>query len=172
MTSKSKKIIGWLVGIFFVFPVALTILVSIFSSTESSNENIEMASPICIKATSEDLKNLEEGLTESSFSLNNGFEGKFGLDEISEIMSIFPSYTNPRVVAAQIDRPGEISVIGLWGIQDFDYGWKILALNKEARAYSVQGADVEDDSASGRVRNKMLELSYNTLVLDCANSKQ
>ena len=172
MTPKSKKIVGWLVGIFLVFPFALTILISIFSSSESNNENIEMASPICVKATSVDLKNLEEGLTESSFSLANGFEEKFGVDEISEIKLIFPSYTSPRVVAAQIDRPGESSVIGLWGIQDFDYGSRILALNKEARAYSVQGIDVEDNSASGRVRNKMLELSSNTSVLDCANLKK
>jgi hypothetical protein len=172
MTSKSKKIVGWLVGIFLVFPFALTVLISIFSSSEGNNENIEMASPICVKANSEDLKNLKEGLTDKSLSLSNGFVGEFAANDIEDIKAIFPTYTSPRVVAAQIDGPSEGSVIGLWGIQDFDYGWRILALNKEARAYSVQGVDVDDDSASGQVRNKMLELSSNTSVLDCTNLKQ
>jgi hypothetical protein len=174
MKPKVKKVVKWLVIIFFVFPLVLAILIS-FVPTSDENDattNVEAKSPslVCVKATSKDLKNLKEGLTDKSLSLTGGFTGEFEANDIEDIKTIFPTYIKPRVVAARINVPDKGIVVGLWGIQDFDYGWKILGLNEEARTYSVYGADTEDDSASGRVRSKMLELSPKTSALNCATA--
>jgi hypothetical protein len=58
-------------------------------------------------------------------------------------------------------------VIGLWGIQKFDYGWRITALDDKTKKYSNLGADITENSATGRVNAVMLELSANTNIISC-----
>jgi hypothetical protein len=72
-----------------------------------------------------------------------------------------------QVFAANIPGGEGEAVIGLWGIQKFDYGWRITALNKETLEYSNLGADITESSATGRVNAVMLELSANTNVISC-----
>jgi hypothetical protein len=168
MNSKVKK---WLLGlflVFFVLPILLAVLGSLFSSESEVSEN---AATRCVLATEEDMNNIKEGLTRSSLALAEGFAANFSEDDISQITAVFPTFTSPRVVGAQIEGSGSESDIGLWGIQDFDYGWRILALNDVAREYSNHGVDIDDNSASGRVRSKMLELSVNTNVFDCLDQQ-
>lgn len=180
MTPRSKKIIGWLVGVFFIFPLAISILVTVFapsevtsvSSSNSADQPTEVTSQVCVQASSEDLKNLTEGLTNNSHSLVNAFKVEFTQEDIDQIKAIFPTFISPRVVAAQVEGINESSDVGLWGIQEYDYGWRILALNEVAKQYSTHGIDISDDSASGRVRSKILELSSNTNAVDCAKSKK
>ena len=172
MTPRSKKIIGWLVGVFFIFPLAISILVTVFapsevtsvSSSNSADQPTEVTSQVCVQASSEDLKN--------SHSLVNAFKVEFTQEDIDQIKAIFPTFISPRVVAAQVEGINESSDVGLWGIQEYDYGWRILALNEVAKQYSTHGIDISDDSASGRVRSKILELSSNTNAVDCAKSKK
>ena len=176
MTPRSKKMFGWLVGVFFIFPLIISILVTVFASTDvtsSSSSNspdqpTEVTSQNCVPASSEDLKNLTEGLTDVSHSLTNAFKGEFTQEDIDRIKEIFPTFISPRVVAAEIKGAKESLNIGLWGIQEYDYGWRILALNEVAKRYSTHGVDIQDDSASGRVRSKILELSPNTSASECA----
>lgn len=178
MTPRSKKIIGWLVGIFVIFPLVISILVTVFASSEvtsnptsnSAGQPTKTASQNCVKASSEDLKNLNDGLTNKSYSLINAFKSEFVAEDIDQIKAIFPSYISPRVVAAEIKGTKGSLNIGLWGIQEYDYGWRILALNEVAKRYSTHGVDIQDDSASGRVRSKILELSPNTSASECATS--
>ena len=180
MQSRSKKIIGWLVGVFVVFPLAVSILVTVFapsdviSSSTSNNDGqpTDTTSQNCVQASSEDLKNLTEGLTNNSHSLVNAFKGEFTQEDIDRIKEIFPTFISPRVVAAQVEGINESSNVGLWAIQEYDYGWRILALDEVAKQYSTHGIDISDDSASGRVRSKILELSSNTNAADCVKSKQ
>ena len=176
MTPRSKKIIGWLVGVFVIFPLVISILVTVFapsdvtssSSSNSGDQSTEVTLQNCVQASSEDLKNLTDGLTDKSYSLVNAFKSDFVAEDINQIKVIFPSYISPRVVAAEIKGVMESSNIGLWGIQEYDYGWRILALNEVAKRYSTHGVDIQDDSASGRVRSKILELSPNTSASECA----
>ena len=165
-SARKTKLIALMILVFFTV-IGLLLPDSNSGSNDASSDS---TSPVCSKANSEDLKNLKDGLKNKALSLSNGFVGEFEANDIEDIKAIFPTYIKPRVVAAQINVPGDGIVIGLWGIQDFDYGWKILGLNEEARTYSVYGADTEDDSASGRVRSKMLELSPNTSALNCATA--
>ena len=178
MTPRSKKIIGWLVGVFVIFPLVISILVTVFASSDvtssspsnSPDQPTEVTSKNCVQASSEDLKNLSEGLTYNSHSLANAFKGEFTQEDIDRIKEIFPTFISPRVVAAEIKGAKESLNIGLWGIQEYDYGWRILALNEVAKRYSTHGVDIQDDSASGRVRSKILELSPNTSASECAKS--
>jgi hypothetical protein len=71
------------------------------------------------------------------------------------------------VFAANIPGKEGKPVIGLWGIQKFDYGWRITALNKQTMEYSNLGADVTESSATGRVNAAMLELSAKSNVVSC-----
>lgn len=180
MTPRSKKIIGWLVGVVIIFPLVISILVTVFASSgvtsdTSSNsavQSIEVTSQNCVKASSEDLKNLTEGLTDNSYSLVNAFKGEFTQEDIDRIKEIFPTFISPRVIAAQVEGINESFNVGLWAIQEYDYGWRILALDEVAKQYSTHGIDISDDSASGRVRSKILELSSNTNAADCVKSKK
>jgi len=165
LNSKLKKLLFWVFIIFFVIPLVISIIAVMFveDSDESQSKGLT-----CNTATTEDLKNIREGLIADTVSISSGFASDFSASDIDEITSIFPTFKSPRVVAAQIEGAGDQTIIGLWGIQDFDYGWRILALNQVAKEYSNHGVDVEDDSASGRARTKMLELSSNTSAPNCA----
>lgn len=168
MNPKLKKILLWVFVVFFGIPLVLIAFAALFAGESSETESKSLA---CVTATAEDLQNIQDGLIQSSSSIAQGFTSEFSPSDIDEISEIFPTFTSPRIVAAQIEGVGNESPVGLWGIQDFDYGWRILALNQAARQYSSHGADIEDDSASGRVRSKMLDLSSNTTAPDCAGGQ-
>lgn len=165
INSKIKRLLLWIFAIFIVVPILFAVIGVLF--VEDSEVN-EAKVPSCNSATAEDLKNIRDGLTSDSTSISNGFASDFSPSDVEEITSIFPTFKSPRVVAAQINAAGSEPMIGLWAIQDFDYGWRILALNQAAKKYSIHGVDIEDDSASGRARSKMLELSSNTTAPECA----
>jgi hypothetical protein len=165
MNSKLRKLLIWGFIIFFAIPMVLIAIMAMFTGNSEERESKSLA---CITASAEDLKNIEEGLTKEASTIEKAFTSDYSSDDVKEITAIFPTFKSPRIVAAQIDISGNEKVIGLWGIQTFDYGWRVLALNQEARQYSNFGVDIDEDSASGRVRSKMLELSSNKSALDCA----
>lgn len=167
MNSKLKKLLLWGLIIFFGIPTVLIAIVAMFTGNSEESESKSLA---CITASTEDLKNIEEGLTKEAVSISKAFTSEYSSDDIDEITAIFPTFDSPRLVAAQIDISGNETIIGLWGIQTFDYGWRVLALNQEARQYSNLGVDIEEDSASGRLRSKLLELSSDKSALNCANN--
>lgn len=168
MASK-KRVLGWLVAIF----VGLPILVGVFGSILSSNEldsaksrvNCEMASP-------EDVETLGGGMSENTYTLGKAFQASLTEDEISELRSIFPSYTNPTIIAAEIVGVGEDSLSGLWAIQKVtDSGsLRVTALNADARKYSLWGQASADGSAAAQLRDKLLKFGNNTNALSCLES--
>jgi hypothetical protein len=157
---------------FFIFVIIVVIgngFVGRSSDSESNKVAIE-TTLTCTEATSEDLDYLTEGLADTSLSLTKAFKSYFNANDREEIKAIYSTFTNPYVVAAQIDGAGEGSNIGLWSIQRFDFGAIVFALNENAKLYSLAGADISDDSRSGRTRAKILELSSNTSALECAGN--
>ena len=146
--------------------LALTFLVSACSSEVSEVASGPVSVP-CRAASEADLTNINEGMIGSKYRVASGFTADFSAEDIKAIKQVFPTYVSPRVFAANIPgKEGEL-VIGLWGIQKFDYGWRITALNNQTKQYSNLGADVTEDSATGRVSAVMLELSGNTNVISC-----
>ena len=146
--------------------LALSFLVSACSSEVSEVASGPVIEP-CRPASEEDLTNINEGMIGSKYRVASGFTADFSAEDIEAIKQVFPTYVSPRVFAANIPgKEGEL-VIGLWGIQKFDYGWRITALNNQTKQYSNLGADVTEDSATGRVSAVMLELSGNTNVISC-----
>ena len=103
----------------------------------------------------------------SKYQVASGVTADFSAEDTEAIKQVFPSYVSPRVLAAKIPGDNGESVVGLWGIQKFDYGWRITALNDQTKKFSNLGADISDSSATGRVNAVMLELSANTNVLSC-----
>jgi hypothetical protein len=140
------------------------------SSNDSVSEQVVGTTLTCTEATSEDLNYLTEGLADTSLSLTKAFKSYFNKEDREEIKQIFPTFTNPYVVAAEINGVAEGSTIGLWSIQRFDYGARIFALNENAKLYSIHGVDIDDNDLSGRLRTKILELSINTSALECTNN--
>ena len=55
-------------------------------------------------ASQEDIENISSGMSDESYSVTSGFASILPKSEIEKITSIFPSYTNPRIVAAQVLR--------------------------------------------------------------------
>jgi hypothetical protein len=103
----------------------------------------------------------------TKFQVESGFTANFSAEDVEAITQVFPSYVNPKVFAANIPGKEGESVIGLWGLQKFDYGWRITALDKQTKEYSNLGADITEGSATGRVNAVMLDLSANTNVISC-----
>jgi hypothetical protein len=156
----------------FIF-VIFIVIVNAFVGGNSEDEPIAAPSQtalICKEADSEDLSYLTEGLTDKSLSLTKAFKSYFDVNDRKEIAAIFPTFTNPYVVAAEINGAAEGSTIGLWSIQRFDFGALVFALNENAKTYSIHGSDVKEDSMSGRTRAKILELSSNASALECAGN--
>lgn len=153
-------------GILISAASALTFLLSACSSSLSEESIIAAIQP-CQSASDEDLTNINEGMISSKYRVDAGFTAEFSAEDVVAIREVFPSYENPKILAANIPSPDGGSVIGLWGIQKFDYGWRITALNNQTKKYSNLGADISDSSATGRVNALMLELSINTNVLSC-----
>jgi hypothetical protein len=114
-----------------------------------------------------DLSNINEGMISSKYRVESGFTADFSAEDIEAIKQVFPTYVSPRVFAANIPGKDGQPVVALWGIQKFDFGWRITALNNQTKQYSNLGADVTEDSATGRVNAAMLELSGNTNVISC-----
>lgn len=169
---KRKYTITEILIAFFIFIILVVIgnaLVGRNSDNSSKKLTTETKLP-CMDATPEDLNYLTEGLTDPSLSLTKGFKSYFNKNDREEIKAIFPTFTNPYVVAAEISGAPEGSTAGLWSIQLYDYGAKIFALNGNAKLYSTWGVDVEDNDLSGRTRTKILELSSNTSVLECTSN--
>lgn len=170
-TPKRKLTLTEIFIAVFIFVVIVVIgnaVVGGNSDTESNQVAAETA-VTCTEATSEDLDFLAEGLTDKSLSLTNAFKSYFNVNDRKEIKDIFPTFTNPYVVAAEINGAAEGSTIGLWSIQKFDFGALVFALNENAKTYSIYGSDITDDSMSGRTRAKILELSSNSSALECAS---
>ena len=156
----------------FIF-VVIVVIGNAFVGGNSDNEPIAAPSQtalICKEADSEDLSYLAEGLTDKSLSLTKAFKSYFDVNDRKEIVAIFPTFTNPYVVAADINGAAEGSTIGLWSIQRFDFGALVFALNENAKTYSIHGSDITEDSMSGRTRAKIFELSSNTSALECAGN--
>ena len=146
--------------------LTLTFLLSACSSP-SNEEATSALVDTCQTASEEDLKNINEGMVSASFRVESGFTADFSAQDTEAIKQVFPSYVSPKVFAAKISSNDGGSVIGLWGIQKFDYGWRITALDNQTKEYSNLGADITENSATGRVNAVMLELSANTNVISC-----
>ena len=153
-------------GILGTATLALILLLSSCSSS-SSEESSSAAIQPCQSASEEDLNNINEGMTSTKYRVKSGFTADFNGEDTETIKQIFPSYDSPKIFAANIPTAGGGTIIGLWGIQKFDYGWRITALNKQTMAYSNLGADINESSATGRVNAVMLELSVNTNITSC-----
>lgn len=147
---------------------ALAVTFSLSACSSSSIEESASA-PIktCQAASEEDLTNINEGMISSKYKVDLGFTADFSAEDIKAIRQVFPSYESPKVFAANIPGSDGKTVIGLWGIQKFDYGWRITALNDQTKKYSNLGADITENSATGRVNAVMLELSANTDITAC-----
>ena len=153
-------------GILVTASLAITFLLSACSSSPSEVSSIPVIQT-CESASDEDLTNINEGMISSKYRVESGFTADFDAEDINAIKQVFPSYVSPKVFAANIPGNDGKPVVGLWGIQKFDYGWRITALNKQTMEYSNLGADVTESSATGRVNAVMLELSANTNVISC-----
>ena len=169
MKPKKKYTLTQVLLGFFIFAVVVIIGNALTGgNAESESNNVYTETTLtCTAASSEDLNYLTEGLTDTSLSLTKAFKSYFNKNDREEIKAIFPTFTNPYVVAAEISGAAEGSTIGLWSIQKFDFGALVFALNENAKLYSIHGADIEDTDLSGRTRTKILELSPNISALEC-----
>jgi hypothetical protein len=161
-----KKLILILVSIFIVFPILLGVLGSMMQGSESEESSSAAIQP-CQSASKEDLTNINDGMVDTKFQVLSGFTADFSAEDIETIKQVFPSYGSPKIFAANVPTSSGGTTIGLWGIQKFDYGWRITALNKETMTFSNLGADITESSATGRVNAIMLKLSVNTNVISC-----
>jgi ABC-type glycerol-3-phosphate transport system substrate-binding protein len=153
-------------GILMAATLAMTALLSACSSSSSDKSSSAAIQP-CQSASVEDLTNINDGMISAKYRVESGFTTEFNAEDIETIKQVFPSYVSPKVFAANIPGDNGETVVGLWGIQKFDYGWRITALNDQTKKYSNLGAEISDSSATGRVNAVMLELSTNTNVLSC-----
>jgi hypothetical protein len=153
-------------GILVVAIVTASLLLSACSSSSSEETSSPVIQP-CQSASEEDLANINAGMVSTKYKVESGFTADFNAEDIEAIRQVFPTYTSPKVFAANIPGKDGKSVLGLWGIQKFDYGWRITALNQETKKYSNLGADITENSATGRVNAVMLELSVNTNAISC-----
>ena len=153
---------------FLILPTALAFIFAMSACSSSSIEESGSA-PIktCQAASEEDLTNINEGMISSKYKVASGFTADFSADDIEAIKQVFPSYVSPKVFAANIPGDNGESVVGLWGIQKLDFGWRITALNKQTQEFSLYGVEAAEGSASARVNAVMLELSVNTNVTSC-----
>ena len=162
METIVKKKLGLLV----TATMAIIFLLSACSSSSSQEASTPVIQP-CQSASEEDLRNINDGMISSKYRVDSGFTADFSAKDTEAIKQVFPSYMSPKIFAANIPGTDGDSVLGLWGIQKFDYGWRITALNDQTKQYSNLGADITENSATGRVNAVMLELSVNTNVMSC-----
>ena len=153
-------------GILVIATLTSTLLLAACSNSSSEEASSPVIQP-CQSASAEDLTNINAGMINSKYTVESGFIADFSSEDIKAIKQVFPTFSSPKVFAANIPGNEGESVIGLWGIQKYDYGWRITALNKQTMEYSNLGADVTENSATGRVNGVMLELSANTNVISC-----
>jgi uncharacterized membrane protein len=171
MAKKGKKILLWLLIIFVGFPILLVILGTFLTTTVSNEEGEAQQSQAitCETASQEDIENISSGMSDESYSVTSGFASTLPKSEIEKITSIFPSYTNPRIVAAQVVGVSDSSPTGLWAIQQVtDSGsLRITALNSAAREYSVWGSAANDGSAAAQLRDQLLESAESIKLTQC-----
>lgn len=171
MAKKGKRILLWLLIIFVGFPILLVIIGSFLTTTVSTEEGKTQQSQAitCEAASQEDIKNISSGMSDESYSVTSGFASTLPKSEIEKITSIFPSYTNPRIVAAQVVGVLDSSPTGLWAIQQVsDSGsLRITALNSAAREYSVWGSAANDGSAAAQLRDQLLESAKSLKLTQC-----
>ena len=171
-TQPMEVVMRKKLGIFGATALALTVFLSACSSSSSSSseESSSAAVQPCQYASKEVLNIINEGMKSADYEVKSGFIADFSAEDIEAIKKVFPTYTSPKIFATHIDTRGLSGsnplVTGLWGIQKFDYGWRITALG-QTKKYSNLGADVTESSATGRVNAVMLELSNNTNVMSC-----
>lgn len=168
--ANKKKVIGWLVAIFVVFPI----VIGVFGSTLSSNDGENASSEIvCEMANPSDVETISSGMSEKTYSLGRAFQASLTEDQISELTDIFPSYTSPVVIAAEIIGVGETAYSGMWAIQKVtDSGsLRVTALNDDARKYSLWGQASADGSPAAQLRDKLLEFGSKTNALACLVDK-
>jgi hypothetical protein len=169
-TNRHAKSMGAVMkknlGILVVAIVTASLILSACSSSSSEESSSPVIQP-CESASEEDLANINAGMISSKYKVESGFTADFNTEDIEAIRQVFPTYTSPKVFAANIPGKDGKSVLGLWGIQKFDYGWRITALNKQTMEYSNLGADITESSATGRVNAVMLALSVNTNITSC-----
>lgn len=152
-----------------ILGIATLVATFFLSACSSSSDKASTSVPIntCETASEEDLNNINEGMTSAKYKVESGFTAEFSAEDVAAITQVFPSYITPKIFAAKIPVSDGDSVTGLWGIQKFDYGWRITALNDETKKYSNLGADISESSATGRVNAVMLERSVNTNIISC-----
>lgn len=151
-----------------LLPTALIIILTMSACSSSSiEESASAPKKTCQAASAEDLTNINEGMISSEYKVGSGFTANFSAEDIEAIRQVFPSYESPKIFAANIPGDEGESVVGLWGIQKFDYGWRITALDDKTKKYSNLGAEITENSATGRVNAVMLELSSNTDITAC-----
>lgn len=169
MASKSRKIIHWLLIVFVGVPLFFG-LVGYFIGGEQENNQSKTA--ICESATQEDLENISSGMSDETYSVSSGFVSSLPQGEIDKVTKIFPSYSNPRIVAAYIDGVTDSKPIGLWAIQQVtDSGsLRITALNSSARDFSVWGSAANEGSAAAQLRDQLLASSELTNVAACVQN--
>lgn len=153
-------------GLLVTATLMLTFLLSACSGSSGEEASAPVIQP-CQSASEEDLTNINDGMISSKYRVESGFTAEFSAEDTEAIKQVFPSYVSPKIFAANIPGAGGESIVGLWGIQKFDYGWRITALNNQTKQYSNLGADITENSATGRVNAVMLELSVNTNVISC-----
>lgn len=163
MASKAKKLLLTLFVVFVAVPVLFTVVALMFGSSDKTVET----SGSCETISQEDRQNLSDGMVSSEYTVKTGFTADFEEADVEAIKEVFPTYTSPRIIAASIEGPGGATSTGLWGVQKFDYGWRITALDENTRKFSVLGADLAEGTTTARVNEVMFELSKNTNVLSC-----
>ncbi len=182
MATKGKKILLWL----FIIFVALNLLVlvgSFLATTDDSGDtkvqenqivteekdNQQSQAITCETASKKDLKNISSGMSDEAYSVSSGFASTLPKSEIVKITNIFPSYTNPRIVAAKVEGISDSSPTGLWAIQQVtdDGSVRITALNSAAREYSVWGSAAADGSAAAKLRDQLLDSAETIKISEC-----
>ena len=171
MAKKGRKILFWLFIIFVGLPIVLAIIGSFLTTTENTDENESQQSQAitCKTATQVDLENISSGMSKKAYSVNSGFASTLPKNEIEKITNIFPSYTNPRIIAAKVEGISDSSPTGLWAIQQVtDSGsLRITALNSTAREYSVWGSASSDGSAAAQLRDQLLDSADSIKISQC-----
>jgi hypothetical protein len=173
MAKKGRRILFWLFIIFVGFPILLAIIGSFLTTSDNTDENETQQSQaiVCKSATQVDIDNISSGMSEKAYSVNSGFASTLPKSEIEKITNIFPSYTNPRIIAAKIEGIPDSSPTGLWAIQQVtDSGsLRITALNSTAREYSVWGSAASDGSAAAQLRDQLLDSAVSINITQCAD---
>ena len=182
ITNKRKKILLWLLITFVAFNL-FALIGSFLTTTDNAgdsetpqsqtvtgdNDEQQSQAITCESATQEDIDNISSGMSDESYSVTSGFTSTLPQSEIEKITDIFPSYTNPRIVAAKVEGISGSSPTGLWAIQQVtDSGsLRITALNSTAREYSVWGSASSDGSAAAQLRDQLLESAESIKISGC-----